>query len=119
MKNYIKILLVIFTFLFLTPDNVLSQSDETIKIENISGVLIEINEKDMTIFIRSNSRIVKFYATYEICAEFRNSVNSEVNINFTRRSSEGLQLMKMDIIHKPETEASKSDNTDKKQNTEN
>jgi hypothetical protein len=119
MKNYIKILLVIFTFLILTPENVFSQSDETIKIESISGVLIEINEKDLTVFIRINSRVVKFYATSEICTEFKNSINSEVSINFTRRSGEGLQLVKMNIIPRAETEAYKSENADKKQNVEN
>jgi hypothetical protein len=119
MKNYIKILLVIFAALIMPPEYVFSQSEETIKIESISGVLIEVNEKDLTVFIRSNSRVVKFYATSEICTEFKNSINSEINIYFTRRSSEGLQLVKMNLITKTDIDSSKNENTDNKKKTEN
>jgi len=114
MKNYIKILLVIFALQILTPEHVFSQSDDVVKIESISGVLIEINGTEQTVFIRSNSRVVKFYTTSTICTEFKNSINSEVNITFTRRTSEGLQLVTMEVTPKIYTDPLKPDGMDKK-----
>ena len=71
-----------------------------IMVESISGLLIKIDKKKLIVVIKSSSRFVRFYATPEICAEFKNDINSEVKITFTRRSDKRLQLVTMEVITK-------------------
>lgn len=114
MKNYIEIFLVIFALQFFTPEYAFSQSDDIPRIESISGVLIEINETEQTVFIKSNSRVVKFYTTTTVCIEFKNNINSEVTITFTRRTSEGLQLITMAVTPKSDIDSVNDNPMDKK-----
>jgi len=103
MKKIFKIILVIFTLQILLSDQVYLQSDDTVKIESISGVLVKINKAKLVVLIKSDKRFVRFYATPEICAEFKNKIYSKVNVTFKRKNGIGLQLVTIKII--PKTEA--------------
>ncbi len=75
-----------------------SHPDEITKIESISGILIKTDKVKRLVVIKSNSRFVRFHTTPEICNEFKNKINSMVNLTFTRKNGKGLQLIKIRII---------------------
>ncbi|HNX23999.1 MAG TPA: hypothetical protein PKG60_08100 [Spirochaetota bacterium] len=114
MKNYIKIIIVIITGIILISEYSFSQTDEKIKIESISGVLIKVDKTKLIILIKINSRFVRFHATPKICAEFKKNINSKVNVTFTSKNGKSLQLVTIEVIPEMDSHPLKPEGINKK-----
>ena len=97
MKNYIKILLVMLTMFFYLPEHVFARADEPAGAESISGILVKIDETRQFVYIKNSQRIMKFYASSEICSKYKDSINAKVKVCFTRKKGGGLLLLSMQV----------------------
>jgi len=75
-------------------------NDDSDKI--ITGTLIKVDIKNQSIFVKENARIVKFKAAAEFCREFKDKINSEVDITYKIMNNKSLQLVSIKIAEKKE-----------------
>ena len=98
MKTDLLVLPVILSLLLIRPLYVNPQQKTAAPVESITGILVKVDGVKHVILIRSNKRITRFYATAELCYEFKDSINSKVTATFMRKNEGGLKLLEMRII---------------------
>lgn len=77
-------------------------SSETGKDDNktITGIVVRVDVKKKSIYIKENSRIVKFYASADICEKFKGRINLEVDITYKICDNKTLQVVTITIPEK-------------------
>ena len=74
--------------------------------QQITGVLVRVDTKTQTVYVKENSRIVKFKATSVLCEQFKNKINFEVNITYKKCNKKSLQIIEM-VLSEKKIEANK------------
>lgn len=96
-------LLITGIILALSPDPlVLAEENSTINDKSITGVIVRVDVKNRSVYVRENSRIVRFKAAQEICEQYKNRVNSEVDITYKIGNNKRLQIITIKISEKKE-----------------
>jgi len=95
LRRFINILTaVIFTAIFSSsPVFSAEVAESTDKL--ITGILVKVDEKNLAIYVKENSRIVKFKASSVLCAEFKDKINAEVDITYNIGINKSLQIITM------------------------
>ena len=63
----------------------------------ITGTLVKVELKTQSIFIKENSRIVKFKASAADCDKFKTKINSEVDVKYKINNNKSLQILSIVI----------------------
>jgi len=66
----------------------------------ITGILVKVDLKKHAIYVKENSRIVRFKASVEFCEKFKNKINSEVDITYKIGNNKSLQIITIVISEK-------------------
>ncbi len=117
MRKFFNILVTVFTVVNFSSAPVFSADAETGGGEMITGILVKVDVKKLAVYVRENSRIVKFKASSDICEKFRNRINSEVDIRYIIASKSGgksgnkkvLQIVSMVLSEKRDNEATEQE----------
>lgn len=64
-------------------------------VKKVTGILIKIDVKKSTVYIKENSRTVKFKASADICNQFKDRLNSVVDITYTKGHDRALRIITM------------------------
>jgi hypothetical protein len=61
---------------------------------------VKVDLKNQSIYVKENSRIVKFKASTDICQRFKDKINSEVDITYKIGNNKSLQIITIIISEK-------------------
>lgn len=102
MRKFFNIFIAVLTVAVFSSAPVFSSDTSPNGEEMITGILVKVETKKLAVYVRENSRIVKFKATIEICEKFKNKINSEVDIKYIIRNKKVLQITSMTLSEKKE-----------------
>lgn len=121
--SYIVSIILFITIFSGSP--VFSSGDEEAGDKKITGILVRVDLKTQTVYVKENSRIVKFKSTSVLCEQFKNKINFEVDITYKICNNKSLQIVEMVISDnkaeinkpavKPETSSKRKVKNSKKQ----
>ena len=100
MNRFFSLLVAIMFLAFSLPVKGSTEINDTLNDKTITGVLIKVDVRSRSIYIRENSRTVKFKASPEICEQYKNRINSEVEITYKIGSNKKLQIINIKIADK-------------------
>jgi hypothetical protein len=75
---------------------------DTLNDKTITGIIIKVDIKNRSIYIKENSRTVRFKASTEICEQYKSRINSEVEITYKIGSNKKLQIITIKLLEKKE-----------------
>jgi hypothetical protein len=101
---YILSIIIIIAVFHGSP--AISSGNEEISDKKITGILVRVDVKNQTVYVKENSRIVKFKATSVLCEQFKNKINFEVDITYKKFNNRSLQIIEM-VISEKKTETGK------------
>ncbi|HNX25275.1 MAG TPA: hypothetical protein PKG60_14610 [Spirochaetota bacterium] len=104
MRRFINILMaVIFTAVFSSSPVFSAEAEIEENSDNvITGILVKIDSKNHWVYVKENSRIVKFKALPALCESFKYRINSQVEITYKIGDNKSLQIITMVISEKKE-----------------
>lgn len=102
MNRFFSLLLTGMFLTFYPGSMVIAEENSIINDKSITGVIIRVDAKNRSVYIRANSRIVRFKAVPEICEQYKNKVNTEVDITYKIGNNKRLQIITIKIAEKKE-----------------
>lgn len=94
MKVYIKILLlVLVTAGFTVKQSVLFSTQDEIKKESTAGVVIRVDEENLSVYVKSEARMLRFKADLDTCISMKDGINRYVNVIFARAETGELVII--------------------------
>lgn len=101
-NRFFSLLMTVMFFAFSLCSMALAEENSTVNDKTITGVVIKVDVKNRSIYIRENSRIVKFKASLEICEQYKGRINSEVDITYKIGNNKRLQIITIKPAEKKE-----------------
>jgi len=90
LSSFITIILFISCTMFASGQNHKSQK--------LTGQLIKVSQRKLAVFVKHDSRIVKFRTTREVCGRFKPMLKSYVEIIYEIDNDKALQVVSMKIV---------------------
>lgn len=91
--------IMIFIMIF-SGSPVFSSGDEETVNKKVTGTLVRVDLKTQTVYVKENSRIVKFKSNSVLCEQFKSKINFEVDITYTISNNKSLQILEMTLSEK-------------------
>ncbi len=83
---------VLFSSGSLTGKNLVKPKEYT-----ANGVIQKVTEKNQSIFIKSDKKVIKFQASKELCDQYKDKLNSMVTVKYTREKNKTLLIKSMNL----------------------
>lgn len=94
---FFKILMVSAAFALLAAQWSALPAQEELKKESVKGTLIRIDEETGSVFIMSESRMLRFRCDNSLCSSMKSSVSRTIAVIFTRSSNDELTVISFTI----------------------
>lgn len=107
MRRFVNMFYAVLFVAIFSGSPVFSSENEENTDKMITGILVKVDVKNLSIFIKENSRIVKFKTSSDICLKFKDKLSSEVNVTYKISNNKSLQIITIVITErKPESDGS-------------
>ncbi len=97
MSRFLNSVIVILYIAIFSGSPVFSSEIENDNNKTITGILVRVEVKKKSIYIKENSRIVKFHASSDICEKFKDKINFEVDIAYKVCNNKTLQIITITV----------------------
>lgn len=102
MSRFFNTLAAIVLIALYSSSPVFSTEIEENNDKDITGILVRVDAKNQVVYVKENSRIVKFKASAVLCEKFKDKINLEVDITYEIGKNKSLRIVTMVMAEKKE-----------------